>query len=759
LQVFGPGTNIIPQSQATTGWTTTNATFAAGASRTAPDGISAALVITDNSTSGEHSVTSGSFSVTAQSYVISVFVQAGTCAQPSPSEECRFGAISGVGTAFTFGINFDAVACTVVGGSTSVVKALPPKRFANGSCRIGFIGTAFGSASVNIKIAMANGLSSYNATPSYTGAGSTMLIWGLDVKAGSTLLPYCPTSGSSATCGGDQIVATNQLKTTLEGSALRVVAQTAEFYESQPPLAATVLGLGSALTGLGISNGTTTIGTCTASPCSNYTAQMGWPSTAATLITAGQIIRYQNTNYIGLSADSSGRSLALNGQTAVSDSNGLSSSSSEHIGSLSSGAAYCNCVISRLTLWNTRNDAAMLTATNNSAVLPLIASYNGAVANHTRINDLLDASTVAMARSHHRATENITSLQVEFGNYYVPQSGPTVETSPGAATTITASVEYPAGTCHTFTFGGNSFGTIPNGGVLLTDPNTVTIPAGADFWIRDYLSNSSGLVVNMYVSAADTHNGDKLITRSPTDQTANCTTMSGGTAGYLYYPDAIVGPTQLHSYCLEGDSRLSGYNDVPNDSLDAVGQVERWVVPYYSVINIGLGGDRANKFIASHTNRIGLWKYCSGVIIELGGGDIYFGHNSAAKVEGWLKTIYRYNSYLNGGSGPVWITTIAGDTTSSNNWLTVAGQTLSAVQPVGAEVNRWMRSSTASSVGVPNYAGYFETANPVQTAQDSGYWCVTAVPRGCTFDGLHPSPYGYNLDANSFGSFGMPHLR
>lgn len=735
VQVYGAGTNIVPQSQAVTGWSATNTTFTAGAAGTAPDATNAALVITDSAVSNVHGVNSANLAITgAQTYAVTVFVKAGTCAQASP--ECHIGSIAGAGALANSWIYFDASNCTVIGGTTATIKIMPPKALANGWCRIGFLTSGVSTTNGTMSVYMIPGASVGSAkNVTYVGAGSTMLIWGLDIKASAIFLPYCPTAGASATCNADVVAASGALKTALEGAALRVVIKTAELAESQPVASQTLLGVGSALTGLGVSAG--------------YQQQSNWPTTA-TLKSSGLVIRYTNANWFGLSANASGRSMAMNGQTAQTDTNGLSASASEFLGSLSSATAFCNCVIADLKVWNTRSDAVMLAATANASALPLITQYTGAVANHTRVSQALIAAataTQAMARSHHRATENITSLSIRFPNYYVQNNTTETEIGPGAATTITASVEFPSGTCTALTFSAGSSGSIPNIGTLFADTLTIAIPAGSDFWIRDFRTNASGIITQSSGGGyQDLTNGEAMATGTTgvVDSTTTCAAVSNTTSNSQYYPDIIAGPTRLHTYCLLGDSRTLGFDDAISSSLDDTGEIERWIVPYYSVLNMGAGGDQAQKFIASHTNRLPMLNYCSGMLVNLGVNDVFTGTRTAAQIEADLQTIYAFKSNLNGGTGPVWQTTVMSKTTSSDNWTTTGNQATVVGFATINTLNGWIRANTAA------ITGFFENANAVSSAQDSDIWCANgATTFGCSRDGLHASQNGYLLQMNA----------
>lgn len=737
IQNYAAGTNLVPQSQATTGWSVSNGLITTGAANTAPDLTASQLVYTDNATSGNHNVTSGNFSATIGTiYTSSIYAKTGTCTQSS--NECRFisfGPASGLSTAF---VGVDLTQCAITGGNpfTIATTAIP---LANGWCHIYMTWKAIATgAGSGAQMYMQPGPPyAGSKTAPYVGTGSTILFWGAQAQATTLFLPYCPTAGASATCNADSIADTGTLKTVLESAALRVVVTTAQ-QQTNGTIAGSsaLLGVGSGLYGIGMSAG--------------YNATTNWPA-AATLTSGGMAIQGRGVNYYGLSANASGRSLALNGQTANSDSNGLSASAQEYIGSLSSGGN-CNCVISNLQVWNTRSDAAMLSTTANSAMPALVASYTGPVANHTEIaQGVLAAGTAtqAMSRTHHKATENITALAVRFPNYQVQNNSTETEIGPGGAATITASVEYPSGTCTAITFSAAAQGSIANNGFLVSDSLTLTIPTGADFWVRSYRTNAAGIIYNgTSEPPPDGNNGETMTygVSGVADQTTTCGAVTATAANSVYYPEAIVGPTKQKSYCLMGDSRNKGYNDAYSDSYDRIGELDRWVGANYSTLSMAAGGDSAQFYIASHTNRQSLLGYCTGMIVEYMSNDVWVNAETAPTIETNLQTIYGYNSQLVGGTGPVWQSTTMSRTTSTDTFATVANQShYSASWSIIVTVDQWVRANTAA------ITGYFENANVVQTSPDSGIFNATGLAQGWTSDGLHFSQYGYMSVANSHG--------
>ncbi|MBY9039498.1 hypothetical protein K7461_29410, partial [Pseudomonas fluorescens] len=135
--------------------------------------------------------------------------------------------------------------------------------------------------------------------------------------------------------------------------------------------------------------------------------------------------------------------------------------------------------------------AAQASFTELYTVLGDVGPYLGAVATRTFINDLTSASTAGWnCRTAHHARDDISSLQLVFNNIYVvPGTG---ETAIPGTQTITASVEYPAGTFTQVKFNGGNTSVVLSGLTqIVSDPVAVSIPNGAKFFTRRYQVVSS----------------------------------------------------------------------------------------------------------------------------------------------------------------------------------------------------------------------------------------------------------------------------
>ena len=175
-------------------------------------------------------------------------------------------------------------------------------------------------------------------------------------------------------------------------------------------------------------------------------------------------------------------------------------------------------------------------------LLGSLAAYEGSVASRARITPIVTADTTnkyMMSRSPHIATENLTSIKPVFGNFTTDGSGH--DAGVGAASAITASVEYPAGTFSQVLFSGSATGSIADINILFADYTTVSIPSGATFWIRSFIHNTAGLFYNPWQNS---FLGEAVALSATviSDQTMGGTVTNSGS--FSYPPVAILGMTR-----------------------------------------------------------------------------------------------------------------------------------------------------------------------------------------------------------------------
>lgn len=345
-----------------------------------------------------------------------------------------------------------------------------------------------------------------------------------------------------------------------------------------------------------------------------------------------------------------------------------------------------------------------------------------------------------MSRSTHFARSNITSLQVVFAGFYY-STGDT-ETARGAATSVTASVEYPVGTITRITFSASNTGSIPSGSYLVSDPISVAIPYGAMFFIREWESNVNGIVYNnSFGSPAGVlapTDGYQFGTTTP-DLTGGGAVAGPGFQG-MHFPLAIIAQTVRPSVCLFGDSRAQGYGDTA-DTYGDIGEFSRAIGPSLAYINWGVGGATAQGTVATPGSKVAFSAYCSHILLNYGVNDLIFVGRTAAQV------VANMNSIIGLFPGKeIWITTIPPVSSSTDGWVTTTNQTTNANNSVRVTYNTDVRVGSF----IVGARGYIEMAGAVESAFNSGLWAVSNGT-ALTVDGTHENLQGSLKEQASAG--------
>lgn len=360
-----------------------------------------------------------------------------------------------------------------------------------------------------------------------------------------------------------------------------------------------------------------------------------------------------------------------------------------------------------------------------------IPNHLGFVA--TRGNLPLTSSSInkqMMSRTFHIATDNIAAAELVFSNWGGSNNNTEAGTL-GADSTITASIEYPAGTYNQVTWSAATSGTIPNGGTLFSDMITLStpIPVGAVFWVRCYQTNTGGIWFGNNQNSNTGYDAALFGVSGIADQTMSNTTLNAAGKTTAYEPTAIIGYTSKPSVLIIGDSRAVGQFDTV-DSADLQGY-ERLIGKYYGYANESLGLSYLNTgtvgFINYHTQKMLLAPYATAVIGELGINDI----NAATSLSSVISSIATFTGLF---SVPVYWTTEEPSTTSTDNFQTLINQTPTTYDSVRATFNDDLRNNL-----IPTISGYIEMANSVESSLDSGLWMVNGTANWATSEGLHPN--------------------
>jgi len=357
-------------------------------------------------------------------------------------------------------------------------------------------------------------------------------------------------------------------------------------------------------------------------------------------------------------------------------------------------------------------------------LIPIMAGgqttqFIGLVATRCRVFNMQNTGVSRlMSRSKHVATTDITKLAVILQNYMINYASPAADTGNGGSATVTASVEYPAGTFTQIKFGGSTSGTMPNGGTITSDYATVTIPSGSTFWIREFDINSSGVFFfPLEVSGEALNIGNAL-----TDQTMGGTITNVG--AYSHPPLAIIAPTTAPSVCIIGDSIGFGYND--NDKLGVVAKSLPSTLAY---INLSANANTTSSFISGASARSAVFGHCTHLVSELGINDY---STSVATVLSNLQSIWSTNF----PKARVTQTTLTPKSSSTDSWATLANQTAQSAT-FRAAFNSAIKTGISGQT-----CGYYDIAAALESGS-TGKWIASPSPP-YTADGLHPNTAGYN---------------
>lgn len=374
----------------------------------------------------------------------------------------------------------------------------------------------------------------------------------------------------------------------------------------------------------------------------------------------------------------------------------------------------------------------------------MTALYDGLVATRGSAPSGLQAQVQAMARTASFTRSAVTQIKIITPNWY------NAEIAPGSAATVTASIEYPAGTFTQLKWSTATSVVIANGGQATSDYATVSIPTNTKFWIRQYILCASGTVVQSYQGQNLTL-GDALILGNSgvVDQTLSGTVTDGGTPVSIA-PLAIIAPIPVTtpSVGILGDSIALGVDNAhtPN-SVGDTGSIAPSIGPSFGYSNMGVNAETAANFVSTHTNRAAVLAYCTHVIVEYGTNDIYFG-GSVATLQGNLTTIYS----LAASGSTVFQTTLIARTTSTDFWATTAGQ--STITGGGEESRRVAFNTALTSASFGPNGGYFDPQSVVGTGTNNSIWKAGAGFSACgtwTDDGVHPNTCSYYTQLQGSG--------
>jgi hypothetical protein len=351
------------------------------------------------------------------------------------------------------------------------------------------------------------------------------------------------------------------------------------------------------------------------------------------------------------------------------------------------------------------------------------------------------------SRSSHTSGGAVGDLRLVYGNWVTNAGNGDTDASNGGAIPIRAAVEYPAGTITPVFFTGQRDGNLGNGATLTTDPVGVNIPPNTQFWVRTYLNVPSGYKWPQVVNSSGNTLGEGF---AAGDLTAAGSASIARSDSYLFAPIAILGRSSAtRAVALVGDSIMAGQGDVNDMSIvnGTAGFGSRALTSAgITWASIALPGEKADTFINAPTGsirRLPIISNCTSAVCDYGANDLQPGSSQPyATLTANLVLLWRALAVR---GMRVWQTTITPNTNSTDNWATVANQTVDTYRsnPIRVQLNDWIRAGapldptalTPVAVGTSGallagqsghwLTGYFDTADAVETSRNSGIWKAT----------------------------------
>jgi lysophospholipase L1-like esterase len=290
-------------------------------------------------------------------------------------------------------------------------------------------------------------------------------------------------------------------------------------------------------------------------------------------------------------------------------------------------------------------------------------------------------------------------------------------------------LELASGTVIPVFFGGRRSVTIEGGGFAISDPIAVRLAAGDAIFTRTFLSVSSASHnwpqhrFRLFDLGERTERGVGL-----TDMSLSGTIGTGSQLGYGPVAIGATLPNARANVALIGDSIVHGQGDSTTSSnFGFASRALNGINPY---VRLARPGEQASQFRDSGLRIRGSIAVSSDyVICNYGINDLIAGQ-SVATVQSHLTEIW---NTLAASGVQVYQCTLTPRTSSTDSWATVGNQTASLPdESRRVAINDWIRTTPAP------LSGFFETADAVESARNSGRWNPSF-----TSDGTHPLPVGH----------------
>jgi len=356
------------------------------------------------------------------------------------------------------------------------------------------------------------------------------------------------------------------------------------------------------------------------------------------------------------------------------------------------------------------------------------------------------------AKVAHVAVRSFSTPRLAYSNFY-PAAG-VIEADTPNSITVRAAFEPVSGTVIPITFGGRRSIVIEPGATVYADPLGYDLAKGTQFYTRTYVEVTSGQKFPrcQYLVTAGTegHNYGNPIGADLTSTGA--ATVNGQNLG-----TRVFGPSMISGHPIDGGKPvigLAGDSIVRGTGDNDLGLFERALGNNYSFMNVAFPSENMSGWIGSN----GLTRYRrQSLLAQAGPSHIVTNYtvNSLGQSTFLTDALAIWKS-LRRMAPKVHATTLTPQTSTTDAWATVANQTPSRAagdETRRIEFNTWLRDGAPISAGAPvasgttnatrigatghPLVGYFEVADAVESARNSGRWKASL-----TSDGIHPNTAG-----------------
>lgn len=271
--------------------------------------------------------------------------------------------------------------------------------------------------------------------------------------------------------------------------------------------------------------------------------------------------------------------------------------------------------------------------------VPVSSSYEGLVGTRGQVLDVADSTTASFnSRALFYTFQVVPAIKVCLSNFmFVTTTG---EAGPGGPVTVTASIEYPAGTFTRLLFGGLTQGVIADNSILFSDYATLSVPIqpATKAWLRVYGVTPSGAVYsNVPTKVAGSGEAMELSTGILADKTMGGTITN--TNSTIFFPLGYIAPTSLNSMIMYGDSISVGVGNFVEDSFSNIGPPSRGLGTSFAYTKVAFSGFAMDELVPFANNTKLILPFANRFVTQMAVNDLVNGNQSTAQMLANLTTM------------------------------------------------------------------------------------------------------------------------